>query len=247
MAATTLSSTEYKTNVPNSNFKNKIINQIISFDLLKYIALREQKTEPETPALTGNWLIGISPNDPPHFLGSNGRRMILTFAVWPHGKYLPNPKIWKSSRPEPMNHECWSALRQGWFYVSSGHTMMSHLGVFLCLWGIVFMFHVCLCGVLCARTQFFTKGKFLPWSLKPEVQCLLLFEIVSFVWNNTGDNPELVLCMDHGWKTGDYINSRPTEITTITPYFWLCCLWHPDEEGNSSDDGGKGLHCWKKR
>lgn len=36
---------------------------------------------------------------------------------------------------------------------------------------------------------------------------------------------------------------RPAEITTNNPYFWPRCLWHPDEEGNSSVDGEKDLHC----
>lgn len=165
------------------------------------------------------------------------------FEVWPHGKYLPNPKIWRSAWPETMKQECWSTLRQRWLYVSPGNTMLSHLGVSLNLWDIFFIFHMCLCEVFCVCTQFFTKEKCLAWSLKPEVQCLLLFEIVSFVWNNTGDNPEFVLCVDRGWKTGDYTSSRPEEITTTTSFFWPCYLWHPDEERNSSADWGRAFHC----
>lgn len=166
MAATILSSTEYEPNVPNSNFTvfygSRTKESTKLSHLTSCIALREQKTEPETPALTGNWLIGRSPNDPHTFLGNNIGRMILTFAVWPHGKYLPNPKIWKSAWPEPMNQECRSMLRQGWICMSPGNTLLSHLGVFLYLWSIFFMFHVCLCGVLCECTQFFIKGKLLP-------------------------------------------------------------------------------------
>ena len=79
--------------------------------------------------------------------------------------------------------------------------MLSHLEAFLYLWGIFFVFQYVF---MCVYTQFFTKGKFLPWSLKPEVQCLLLFESSC-----TGGNPELlVFSMDYEWKTGDFTDSK---------------------------------------
>lgn len=242
MAATTLSFPEYKPNVPHSNFtvfySSRTKESTKLSHLTSGIRLGEKKTEAESPALTENWLTGISPNDSPHFLGNSGGRMILTSAVWPHGKYLPNPKIWRSAWPEPWTRSaCHHSGKDG---------CTCHLGTLFCpIWvflfncGVYSLHFMCLCEVFCVCTQFFTTEKFLPWSLMPEVQCLL-FEIDSFVWNNTGDNPELVFCMDHGWKTGDYICSRPAEITTTTPY---SCLWHPDEEGNSSADWGRALHC----
>lgn len=128
------------------------------------------------------------------------------------------------------------------------HPMFPHGNICCPIWGSLFicgLYSLCsMCiyvGIfVCAHNSLPKRNSFLAsWSLL----CFLLFEIVSFVQNNTEDNPELVLYVDHGWKTGNYINSRPAEITTITPYFWPCCLWHPDEEGDSSADWGRGHHC----
>lgn len=81
-----------------------------------------------------------------------------------------------------MNKACQTRPRPGWFSAPPGNTILCHLGSFFYLWGIFFMFqYVCVSMCVCLRTctQFFTKGKFLPWSLKPEVQRLSLFESSS--------------------------------------------------------------------
>lgn len=172
MAATALSFTECKPNVPNSNFtlfcvwwfKNKRIHQSILFDLL----YKTQRTENRAwDSCNDREIINLDkPKRSPQFPGNHGKRMILTFAVWPHGKYPPTPKIWKLAWPEPRNQKCWSTLRQGWLHVSPGNTMLSHLRVSFHLWGIFFMFHMCLCGIfLCVHTILYQRE--IP-SLAPE-------------------------------------------------------------------------------
>lgn len=159
--------------------------------------------------------------------------MILTFAVWPHGKHLPNPKIWKSAWPDPWIRNAGKHSGKDdctWHYaVPSGDFS-------LCVGYILYIPHVFVWGFLCVHTILYQRE--IPSLVLEAWGPVFVVDWNSFIclklhWRQ----PKFVFCMHHGWKTGNYINSRPAEITTTTPHFWPCCLWHPDEKGNSSVTG----------
>lgn len=139
MAATILSLTEYKPNVPNSNFTvfngSRTKESTKLSHLTSYIWLTEQKTEPETPALTGNWLIGISSNDPQTFwrITEEERSWLLQF--WPHGNTYPVPKSGNLHDPSPWTRNAGQH--------SGKDDCTCHLGTLHCpIWGSLYI-----CGV----------------------------------------------------------------------------------------------------
>lgn len=176
MAATILSFTEYKPNVPNSYFivfyGSRTKESTKLSHLTSCIRLREQKKEPETPALTRNWSTGISSNDPHTFGGAMEEEgsWVLQFDLmentYPISKSGNQHDLspWTRNAGQHSGKDDWT-----WEHpmFPPGNIMLSHLGVSLYLWGIFFMLHMCLCGgfFVCAHNSLPKRNSFLaPWS-----------------------------------------------------------------------------------
>lgn len=125
-----------------------------------------------------------------------------------------------------MNKACQTRLRQGWFSVPPGKTILSHLGSFLYLWGTFFMVqYVCVCvhailhqGEIPSLVPGAWGPMFVVWKQLHLSERTLgtIQSLLSSAWILSG-------------KQEISQTPRPAEITTTTPCIWPRCLWNLDE------------------